>query len=236
MQTIFQWVETLKCQLTIAWELSTKKSSKKQVSENELPTLKWDAKEKEENRRKICRNVWSNSPECTNAKNTEEEAENLYDTKKDEYRTLKSDIRSLESELERVSTEGCPNTTLEWTENNTSPDGAPTSMNVWITCTKEDLVLGQCKMDAYRVLGIRQSSETSVGTFAQDLILSATMFIGTVVTLALIVSGLMFIFAGADTSLKEKAQKWLTNSLIGLLIVLSSYSVIRLVQFILKWD
>ena len=108
-----------------------------------------------------------------------------------------------------------------------------------ITINEKCLLNGQCKYDIYDTLGIRQSvratgEATSVGLFVQDIILSATFFIGTVVTIALIVSGLMYIFAGATGKDPATAKKGITWSLIGLLIVSSSYLIIRLIQYIAK--
>jgi len=72
------------------------------------------------------------------------------------------------------------------------------------------LLNGQCKFNIYDALGIRTSvrnegDPTSVGIFVQDIVLSATMFIGTVVTIAIIVSGLMWIMAGANGKDPTKA-------------------------------
>lgn len=109
-------------------------------------------------------------------------------------------------------------------------------MTIWPKC----LLNGQCKFNIYDALGIRTSvrnegDPTSVGIFVQDIVLSATMFIGTIVTIAIIVSGLMWIFAWASGKDPTKAKSWLINALIGLLIVVSSYLIIRLVQYIAKW-
>lgn len=73
------------------------------------------------------------------------------------------------------------------------------------------LLNGQCKFNIYDALGIRTSvrnegDPTSVGIFVQDIVLSATMFIGTIVTIAIIVSGLMRIFAGASGKDPTKAK------------------------------
>jgi len=74
-------------------------------------------------------------------------------------------------------------------------DVTTTNYNMWIYCPPDKMALGQCKFDVYDVIGIRQSEgETSVGIFVQDIILSATMFIGTIITAAIIVSGLLFVF------------------------------------------
>jgi hypothetical protein len=95
----------------------------------------------------------------------------------------------------------------------------------------------QCGFNIYEFLGIRESisDNDSPELFVQDILLSATFFIGTVVTIALIVSGLMFIFAGASGKDPTTAKAGIKNSLIGLLIVVCSYSIIRVVQYIAKW-
>ena len=126
---------------------------------------------------------------------------------------------------------------------------APTTINTnntWntdpvmgISCSEDQLVNGQCKLNIYDTLGIRKSvrntgDPTSVGLFVQDVVLSATFFIGTLVTVALIVSGLMFIFAASSGKDPANAKKGIIGSLVGLLIVVSSYVIIRLVQYIAK--
>jgi len=108
-----------------------------------------------------------------------------------------------------------------------------------ITCDQDKLVNGQCKLNIYDTLGIRKSvrntdDPTSVGLFVGDVILSAALFIWTLVTIALITSGLMFIFASSSGKDPADAKKGIMGSLIGLLIVVSSYVIIRLVQYIAK--
>lgn len=124
-------------------------------------------------------------------------------------------------------------------ENQTTWDWSPTSA-MGISCNEDQLVNGQCKLNIYDTLGIRQNvgndqDPTSVGLFVQDVVLAATMFIGTLVTVALIVSGLMFIFAASSGKDPANAKKGIMGSLLGLLIVVSSYVIIRLVQYIAKW-
>ena len=122
------------------------------------------------------------------------------------------------------------NQNTEWTD-------TPAVMG--IKCSPDELTNGQCKLNIYDTLGIRKSvrnewDATSVGLFVQDIILSATMFIGTLITIALIVSGLMFIFAASSGKDPADAKKGIMGALIGLLIVVSSYVIIRLVQYIAK--
>ena len=137
---------------------------------------------------------------------------------------------------------------LEWPTGNmkctqittTSNTNTTTEQSInGITINDKCLLNGQCKFNIYDTLGIRKSvrdngDPTSVGLFVQDIVLSATMFIWSVVTLGLIVSGLMYIFAAASGKDPSKAKKGISSSLIGLLIVSCSYFIIRLVQYIAK--
>lgn len=108
-----------------------------------------------------------------------------------------------------------------------------------IKCCGDMLINGQCKMSIYDTLWIRKSvrnpgDATSVGLFVQDVILSATFFIGTLVTIALIVSGIMYIMAAWSGKDPANAKNGIIGSLVGLLLVVSSYIIIRLVQYIAK--
>lgn len=123
-------------------------------------------------------------------------------------------------------------------EETPAPTNTPTSV-MGISCNEDQLLNGQCKLNIYDTLGIRKSvrdkdDATSVGLFVQDVVLSATFFIGTVVTIALIVSGIMFIFAASSGKDPANAKKGIIGSLIGLLLVVSSYVIIRLVQYLAK--
>jgi hypothetical protein len=79
-----------------------------------------------------------------------------------------------------------------------------------------------------------KGKNTSATIFVQDVLLSATLFIGTIITIALIYSGIMYIMAGVDGKDPSKAKNGITYSIIGLLLVISSYTIIRLVQYIAK--
>ncbi len=130
-------------------------------------------------------------------------------------------------------------TNQEATANTETPTTTPSKNIMGITCNENQLVNGQCKLNIYDTLGIRKSvrdegDPTSVGLFVQDVILSATLFIWTLVTITLIVSGLMFIFAASSGKDPANAKKWIVGSLVGLLLVVSSYVIIRLVQYIAK--
>ena len=98
----------------------------------------------------------------------------------------------------------------------------------------KDLANGQCTFDIYETVGIRQDQpDTEVNTFVQDIVLSATFFIGTVVAVALIYSGIQYISAKDDGAAK-KAKEGVKNALIWLALVMLSYTIIRLVQYVAR--
>ncbi len=132
----------------------------------------------------------------------------------------------------------CENIPATETTNNTNNTGTCETV-MGITCCGDQLINGQCKFNVYDTLGIRKSvrnpgDATSVGLFAQDIILSATFFIGTIVTVALVVSGIMYILAASSGKDPANAKNGIIWSLVGLLLVVSSYVIIRLVQYIAK--
>lgn len=109
-----------------------------------------------------------------------------------------------------------------------------------IECSADQLRNGQCKFNIYQTLGIRQNSNedpTSVGLFLQDIVLSMTFFIGTLVTIVILYAGVMFIRSGikGDDALQATAKKWIVWWLIGMLLVMWSYVIIRLVQYLVRW-
>ena len=110
----------------------------------------------------------------------------------------------------------------------------------WICATTETLSNWTSKMNIYDTLWMSHKSktwgnETSVMTFIQDIIYAATYFIGTVVTIALITSWLLYIFSWADSNLRNKAKNWFKYALIGLVIVTLSIVIVRTVQFLAAW-
>ena len=111
--------------------------------------------------------------------------------------------------------------------------------DIWINLTPDCLINGGCSFSIYDALDIRRDArgageETSVMSFVQDIIMALTGFIGTVVTLALIISGIYYLMSPIDSGNRAKAMKGIKYSLIGLVIVMASMVIIRLVQFIAK--
>lgn len=111
--------------------------------------------------------------------------------------------------------------------------------SMWIEMDQDCLINGQCKFSIYDTLGIRQSlpkeTRSSPWIFIQDIILSATFFVGTVMTAVLIISGLLFVLSWFNADLHSKAKKWVIWSLVWLLFVSWSYAFVRLIQFLVTW-
>ncbi len=111
--------------------------------------------------------------------------------------------------------------------------------NMWIDMDSQCLINWQCKFDIYQTLWIRQSlpreTRSSPWIFVQDIILSATFFVGTLITWVLIISWLLFVFSWVNAGLADKAKKWITGSLVWLLFVVWSYAFVRLIQFLVTW-
>ena len=94
---------------------------------------------------------------------------------------------------------------------------------------------GTCKFKGYEATDIRKGNrDTSAMGFLQDAVLAPVIFIGTLVTVALIVSGLLYVFSGAESSLKSKAKNGITYSIVGLVVVMLSLVIIRFVQFLAR--
>lgn len=108
----------------------------------------------------------------------------------------------------------------------------------WIELDPDCLLHWTCSLSPTETIKIRQDMEkedrTDAMVFVQDVVLWATSFIGTVVTLALVISGLMYVFSAADSSKKARAKEGVKYSLIWLVLVVTALVVIRLVQF-LAW-
>ena len=103
-----------------------------------------------------------------------------------------------------------------------------------INCDTESLVDGTCTMDTNEVLWVHPKNK-NLKELSVDAFSWFTMFIGTVVFIALVYSWMLMIFGGADEKNLEKWRKWIVYSLIWLLLVGFSYGIIRFIQLIAKW-
>ena len=121
----------------------------------------------------------------------------------------------------------------------TTPPATTAQLDDAIQCTPEQMTNGTCTFHVNKVLGIKSSSideniTNDPTTFIQDLFLGATYFIGTLVTLALLWSAYQYIFWGTSGNEKkaEDGKKGIKYSIIWLLLVLFSYTIVRLIQFL----
>ncbi len=107
---------------------------------------------------------------------------------------------------------------------------------LWIGLNKDCLVHGGCSLDVYKTLWIRQNSEketrTSVLSFFQDVIGASTFFIGTILTIAFVISGFRYVLAGASGNDPQNAKNGMKYSIIGFVLVMSAYAIIRFVQYL----
>lgn len=117
-----------------------------------------------------------------------------------------------------------------YVENNECITSLP---DLWITLDTECLLNWQCKLNVYKVMWIRKSNENpTVSGLFQDVVLAATSFVWTVVVIALIVSGLIFAFGSISWKDTKKAKSIMIDCAIWLLLVMWSYTIIRLIQFL----
>ena len=109
---------------------------------------------------------------------------------------------------------------------------------VWITINTECMWGVGCGFSVYDSLGIRkgraEGERTSVMLFLQDIILGASMFIGTVAAVAFILSGVYYVFSASDASYKKKAQEWMKYAVYGLVLVTLAIVIVRITQFIAR--
>ena len=103
-----------------------------------------------------------------------------------------------------------------------------------IDCDIDSLTNGGCTMNSNKILGISPKNK-DLKDLSQDVIWWFTMFIGTLVLIALVYSWILMIFGGADEKQLENGKKWVKYSLIWLFLVGFSYGIIRLIQLIAKW-
>jgi hypothetical protein len=72
-------------------------------------------------------------------------------------------------------------------------------------------------------------------SLAQDLAISATYYVWTVLTIVIIVCWLWYIFSSASGKDTSKYKKWLISAAIWAVLVRWAYAIVRLIQYIAKW-
>lgn len=106
--------------------------------------------------------------------------------------------------------------------------------DVWINISTECLLNWQCGLNVYKVLWIRkQDQNPTVLWFFQDITLaSTTAILWTVIIVVIIISWLLFAFASITWKDTKRAKTILIDAFVWLLLVMWSYTIIRLIQFL----
>lgn len=104
----------------------------------------------------------------------------------------------------------------------------------WIDISTECLLNWQCGLNVYKVLWIRkQDQNPTVLWFFQDITLaSTTAILWTVIIVVIIISWLLFAFASITWKDTKRAKTILIDAFVWLLLVMWSYTIIRLIQFL----
>jgi hypothetical protein len=102
-----------------------------------------------------------------------------------------------------------------------------------IQCSSEDMINWTCKMNVYQVIWL-PNKKSNATTFLQDLVYGVTYFIWIFVFISLLVSGMMLIFSAWDEKLAERGKTGVKYSVIWLILVVSSYAIIRFVQYFMS--
>ena len=125
---------------------------------------------------------------------------------------------------------------LTWCCAGTVEDGEciTSPSDVGININSECLLDGSCSLNVYKVFGIRTEGgqNPSVSSLFEDVVLAATTFVWTVIVIALIVSGLIFAFWSISWKDTKRAKTIMIDCFVWLLLVMWSYTIIRLIQFI----
>lgn len=108
--------------------------------------------------------------------------------------------------------------------------------NLGIECSPEQMRNGTCSRNINKTLGIRTSDTTSNPTlFVQDIVLAATSFVGTLMVIALVVMWFRYVQGGMDESSTGNLKGNIKKLLIWLGLVIGSYTIIRLIQYVARW-
>ena len=96
--------------------------------------------------------------------------------------------------------------------------------------------MGTWCFDYEKIIWIDKSQNQNITakSIAQDVILSATYMVGTVLTIVIIYCGLMYIFASRDGKDVSAYKKWLIYAAIWALLVWWAYAIVRLIQYVAK--
>ena len=107
------------------------------------------------------------------------------------------------------------------TSNDAGCGGTDPICNDCVTCTCSDSKL----VFSGNLLGLR----TPVICIIKNLILFLLSIIGGIALLMLVFSGILYVFAGANPEAQTKAKKTFNYAIIGLIFVLVSYALIKII-------
>ena len=79
--------------------------------------------------------------------------------------------------------------------------------------------------NAQKTSGYAEATETTLAENVGKIINIALSLVGTIFTVLIVYSGFLWMTASGDSSQIDKAKQILTSSVIGLIIVLSAYSL-----------
>lgn len=91
--------------------------------------------------------------------------------------------------------------------------------------------------DYEKMIGIDKVQNQNITTksIAQDVLLSATYMVWTVLTVVIIYCWLGYIFAAKWWKDPKEYKDWLIKAAIWALLVRWAYAIVRLIQYIAKW-
>lgn len=115
----------------------------------------------------------------------------------------------------------------------------PSLWEYWINLNEDCLLDWQCGLNVYKLLWIRKSDENpTVMWFFQDItIASTTVILWTVLVIAMVIGWLSRSFASITGKDTKKWKTILISSFVWMLLVMWSYAIIRLIQFLaLAWS
>ncbi len=110
--------------------------------------------------------------------------------------------------------------------------------DVWINFSNNCLT-GMWKwcFDYEKMIWIDKEQNPNITTtsIAQDVLLSATYMVWTVLTVVIIYCWLGYIFAAKWWKDPKEYKDWLVKAAIWALLVRWAYAIVRLIQYIAKW-
>lgn len=80
-----------------------------------------------------------------------------------------------------------------------------------------------------------QNQKITTKSIAQDILLSATYMVWTVLTIVIIACGIWYILAARWWKDPNKYKDWLIYAAIWALLVRFAYAIVRLIQYVAKW-